>query len=47
MGKYISYGDEGYKKRLADFMEMINPKPTEEQIEKLRQRYAEERNPKK
>ncbi|MEH7392593.1 hypothetical protein [Bacillus sp. JJ1474] len=32
-----------YKKRLREFMQQINPKPTIEQIEQLRQRYLRAR----
>lgn len=32
-----------YKKQLKDFMQTINPKPTLEQIEKLRQKYVDNR----
>lgn len=35
--------DDGYKKRLAEFMQQINPKPTMEQIEKLRKQLIEKR----
>lgn len=32
-----------YKKQLAEFMQTINPKPTRDDIEKLKQRYMEKR----
>lgn len=32
-----------YKKRLHEFMQQINPKPTLEQIEQLRQQYLQAR----
>lgn len=44
MGKYISYGKDDYKKTLAEFAAMVNPKPTGEALEKLRKKYEEQRN---
>lgn len=41
MGKTIE--DQDYKKRLAEFMRQVNPKPSLETIEKLRQQYIEAR----
>jgi hypothetical protein len=32
-----------YKKQLAEFMQQINPKPTLEQLEQLRQKYLQAR----
>ncbi|MBT2735159.1 hypothetical protein [Bacillus sp. ISL-7] len=32
-----------YKKQLAEFMQQINPKPTLEDIEKLKQQYLDRR----
>jgi hypothetical protein len=32
-----------YKESLRNFMKRINPKPTEEQLEKLRQQYLKAR----
>lgn len=32
-----------YKKQLAEFMQQINPKPTLEQLEELRQKYLQAR----
>ena len=43
MGKYISYGKDDYKKTLAEFMALVNPKPAAEALEKLRQKYEEQR----
>jgi hypothetical protein len=35
--------DDGYKERLAEFMQQVNPKPSIEQIEKLRKQLIEKR----
>jgi hypothetical protein len=43
MKKQKSLADDGYKKRLSEFMQQINPKPTIEQIEKLRKQLIENR----
>jgi hypothetical protein len=32
-----------YKKQLAEFMKQINPKPTLDEIEKLKQQYFDKR----
>lgn len=46
MGKEVSFGDEHYKKRLADFMQEINPKPQGKEWEKLLAKYMDARKPK-
>jgi hypothetical protein len=38
MGKEVSYGDDNYKKQLADFMQEINPKQLEKIEELIKQR---------
>lgn len=44
MAKQILDADRlNYKKQLADFMQEINPKPTLEMIEKLKQQYLDRR----
>ena len=44
MPKYIdSIDSQQYRKQLAEFMQTINPKPTLEVVEKLRQQYLEKR----
>ncbi|SDM17875.1 hypothetical protein [Bacillus sp. OK048] len=45
MAKHIVDKDSlQYKKQLAEFMQQINPKPTLEQIEQLKQQYLDKRN---
>jgi hypothetical protein len=39
----LSYGTDNYKQQLAEFMQQINPKPTLEQIERLKQQYLDKR----
>jgi hypothetical protein len=41
--KKVMYADPDYKKKLAEFMQSINPKPTPEQIELLKQQYLDKR----
>ena len=36
-------GDNGYKQQLKEFMQVVNPKPTLEQIERLRKQLIEKR----
>lgn len=43
MKKQKSLADDGYKKRLAEFMQIVNPKPSIEQIERLRKQLIEKR----
>ncbi|MBO0961463.1 hypothetical protein J1P26_17290 [Neobacillus sp. MM2021_6] len=41
--KKVTYGNDNYKKQLAEFMQSVNPKPTLEQIEQLKQQYLAKR----
>lgn len=44
MPKHIEDEDSlGYKKQLADFMQSINPKPSLDEIEKIKQQLLENR----
>ncbi|MCM3763468.1 hypothetical protein [Neobacillus niacini] len=40
---FVDEDHQLFKKKLADFMQQINPKPTIEQIEQLKQQYFENR----
>ncbi|WP_066316897.1 hypothetical protein [Bacillus sp. FJAT-29814] len=40
---FVDEDHQLFKKKLADFMQQINPKPTMEQIEQLKQQYFENR----
>jgi hypothetical protein len=44
MGKEVTGADPEQKAILAAFMQSINPKPTLEDIEKLKQMYLDRRN---
>jgi hypothetical protein len=42
--KFIQdYDDIKFKKQLREHMQLMNPKPSEEILEKLRQRYTKDR----
>jgi hypothetical protein len=42
--KQVDLSNKQYKKQLAEFMQEVNPKPTLEQIERLKQQYLDKRN---
>jgi hypothetical protein len=41
--KQADLSNQQYKKQLAEFMQQFNPKPTLEQIERLKQQYLDKR----
>jgi hypothetical protein len=44
MPKFIQSAESlQYKKQLAEFMQLVNPKPTIQDLEKLKEKYRKER----
>jgi hypothetical protein len=39
----VSYGKDDYKEKLAEFMAIINPKPSVTELEKLLKKYEDQR----